>query len=41
MATTAILNRLLRKAHLFNVDGKSYCLNDFDFKLSGGEKDDA
>lgn len=30
MATTAILDRLFHKAHIFNVDGKSYRLRRFD-----------
>jgi DNA replication protein DnaC len=30
MATTAILDRLFHKAHIFNIDGHSYRLKDFD-----------
>jgi len=35
MATTAILDRLFHRAHLFNIDGKSYRLRDFDERLEG------
>jgi DNA replication protein DnaC len=35
MATTAILDRLFHKAHLFNIDGKSYRLKDFELNLKG------
>lgn len=30
MATTAILDRLFHRSHLFNIDGRSYRLRDFD-----------
>jgi len=30
MATTAILDRLFHKAHIFNIDGRSYRLKDYD-----------
>jgi len=29
MTTTAILDRLFHKAHIFNIDGQSYRLKDF------------
>ena len=35
MATTAILDRLFHRAHLFNIDGKSYRLRDFADRLEG------
>jgi DNA replication protein DnaC len=35
MATTAILDRLFHRAHLFNIDGKSYRLRDFEKQLEG------
>jgi DNA replication protein DnaC len=38
MATTAILDRLFHKAHLFNIDGKSYRLKDFDQIVQSGER---
>jgi len=33
MATTAILDRLFHKAHIFNIDGESYRLKDFNQKV--------
>jgi DNA replication protein DnaC len=33
MATTAILDRLFHRAQIFNIDGRSYRLKDFDQKL--------
>jgi len=36
MATTAILDRLFHKAHIFNIDGKSYRLKDFDLVVAKG-----
>ena len=33
MATTAVLDRLFHKAHIFNIDGKSYRLKDFNQML--------
>jgi len=35
MATTAILDRLFHRAHLFNIDEKSYRLRDFEERLEG------
>jgi len=35
MATTAILDRLFHRAHLFNIDGKSYRLQDVEERLEG------
>ena len=40
MATTAILDRLFHKAHIFNIDGESYRLKDFNQKIIGNKKDD-
>ena len=40
MATTAILDRLFHKAHIFNIDGESYRLKDFNQKIIGKKKDD-
>jgi DNA replication protein DnaC len=34
MATTAILDRLFHRAHIFNIDGKSYRLRNFERMLS-------
>jgi len=39
MATTAILDRLFHRAHIFNIDGKSYRLKDFTLLQKGGEPD--
>jgi len=39
MATTAILDRLFHKAHIFNVDGNSYRLKDFTEKIHGLKKE--
>jgi DNA replication protein DnaC len=36
MATTAILDRLFHKAHIFIIDGKSYRLKDFDLVVAEG-----
>ena len=38
MATTAILDRLFHKAHIFNIDGNSYRLKDFDERMNGGRE---
>jgi len=35
MATTAILDRLFHKAHIFNIDGHSFRLKDFNQMLKG------
>jgi DNA replication protein DnaC len=35
MATTAILVRFFHKAHIFNIDGHSYRLKDFDQTMKG------
>jgi DNA replication protein DnaC len=40
MATTAILDRLFHKAHIFNIDGESYRLKDFNQRVIGKKKDD-
>ena len=40
MATTAILDRLFHRAHIINIDGKSYRLKDFDAKIRNREKDE-
>jgi DNA replication protein DnaC len=34
MATTAILDRLFHKAHIFNIDGRSFRLKDFEMKIN-------
>lgn len=36
MATTAILDRLFHRAHIFNIDGNSYRLKDFQLMQQGG-----
>lgn len=38
MATTAILDRLFHKAHIFNIDGQSYRLKDFEIRLEEKRK---
>ena len=38
MATTAILDRLFHKSQLFNIDGRSYRLKDFDQMLKQDKK---
>jgi DNA replication protein DnaC len=38
MATTAILDRLFHKANIFNIDGKSYRLRNFDRMVKEAEK---
>jgi DNA replication protein DnaC len=35
MATTAILDRILHRVHLFNIDGKSYRLKDLEIMIRG------
>ncbi|HPW17886.1 MAG TPA: ATP-binding protein [Candidatus Aminicenantes bacterium] len=35
MAATVILDRLFHKAHIFNIDGHSYRLKDFNQALRG------
>jgi DNA replication protein DnaC len=35
MAATAVLDRLFHKAHIFNIDGHSYRLKDFDQTMKG------
>ena len=40
MATTAILDRLFHKATIFNIDGNSYRLKDFDQMIKKSESDD-
>jgi DNA replication protein DnaC len=35
MATTAILDRILHRVHLFNIDGKSYRLKDLELVIRG------
>jgi DNA replication protein DnaC len=35
MATTAILDRILHRVHLFNIDGKSYRLKDLEIMIKG------
>lgn len=37
MATTAILDRLFHRSHIFNIDGNSYRLKDFQLMQTGGE----
>jgi DNA replication protein DnaC len=41
MATTAILDRLFHKATIFNIDGNSYRLKDFDQMIKESESDDS
>lgn len=38
MATTAILDRLFHKAHIINIDGRSYRLRNFELMVGGMEK---
>jgi DNA replication protein DnaC len=38
MATTAILDRLFHRAHIFNIDGNSYRLKDFEMTLKHKSK---
>ena len=33
MATTAILDRLFHKSHIFNIDGRSYRLRNFNVEI--------
>lgn len=40
MATTAILDRLFHKAHIFTIDGQSYRLKDFHQSLKEKQKKD-
>lgn len=40
MATTALLDRLFHKAHIFNIDGQSYRLKDFDQMVMESGKDE-
>lgn len=37
MATTAILDRLFHRSHIFNIDGNSYRLKDFQLMQTGGD----
>jgi DNA replication protein DnaC len=39
MATTAILDRLFHRAHIFNIDGQSYRLKDFNEMIEGSKKE--
>jgi len=39
MATTAILDRLFHKAHIFNIDGHSFRLKDFNQMLKGAHQE--
>lgn len=39
MATTAILDRLFHKAHIFNIDGHSYRLKNFNQSLKGVQQE--
>lgn len=39
MATTAILDRLFHKAHIFNIDGNSYRLKDYNQMIKDSETD--
>jgi DNA replication protein DnaC len=39
MATTAILDRLFHRSHIFNIDGNSYRLKDFQLMQQGGKVD--
>ena len=39
MATTAILDRLFHRAHIFNIDGQSYRLKDFNDMIQGSKKE--
>ncbi|MCP2620197.1 ATP-binding protein [Candidatus Aminicenantes bacterium AC-334-K16] len=39
MATTAILDRLFHKAHIFNIDGQSYRLKDFNEMIQATKKE--
>ena len=39
MATTAILDRLFHRAHIFNIDGQSYRLKDFTEMIQEQQKE--
>lgn len=39
MATTAILDRLFHRAHIFNIDGQSYRLKDFNKMIQASQKE--
>jgi DNA replication protein DnaC len=39
MAATAVLDRLFHKAHIFNIDGHSYRLKDFDQTMKGSPRE--
>jgi len=39
MATTAILDRLFHRAHIFNIDRQSYRLKDFNEMIQGSKKE--
>jgi len=41
MATTAILDRLFHKSHIFNIDGQSYRLKNFNKLLSAPKKEES
>jgi DNA replication protein DnaC len=40
MATTAILDRLFYKAHIFNIDGNSYRLKNYSKLMKESDKND-
>jgi DNA replication protein DnaC len=40
MATTAILDRLFHKAHIFSIDGRSYRLKDYSKMMKGVEENE-
>ena len=40
MATTAILDRLFHKAHIFNIDGNSYRLKDYNQMIKESESNE-
>jgi len=41
MATTAILDRLFHKAHILNIDGQSYRLQDFNKMIQESHKEES
>lgn len=40
MATTAILDRLFHKSHIFNIDGRSFRLRNLNMRLKGSTKEE-
>ena len=40
MATTAILDRLFHRSHIFNIDGRSFRLRNLNMRLKGPAKEE-